>query len=65
MPRIPVLAAALLALAVFPACSKTTEAGGRDGTALQLSDPANQEITQGATSDVGISIDRKGFADAV
>jgi hypothetical protein len=65
MPRTPVLAAALLALALFPACSKQSEAAGRNGTALGLGDVKDQTITQGSTNDVGISIDRKNFADAV
>ena len=65
MLRTSVLATALLALAAFPACSKQTEAAGNQGTVLGLSDPFDQTITQGESNDISISIDRKGFADAV
>jgi hypothetical protein len=65
MPRTSVVAAAFLSLLAVTGCSKQSEAAGRGGTTLALSKPADQNITQGKSENVSISVDRHGFADAV
>jgi hypothetical protein len=45
-------------------CTKS-EASGRNGTALSLTKPSGQTLTQGGSNRVNIAVDRTGFADAV
>ena len=54
----------LTSLLVFGACSKA-EARGVNGRKLGLVAPSNQTLTQGATNNVAIKIDRGGFEGPV
>lgn len=65
MPRTSVLAAAVLSLFAITACTKQSEAAGRDGTRLALNDPSDVTITQGQSDTISINVDRHGYADVV
>ena len=52
-------------LAATACCTKESSASGKMGTRLALSKPADQEMVQGGSNKVAVSIQRTGFAETV
>ena len=61
------LAAAFVTLlgATMSCGTQSSAASGPSGTRLALYEPADQSMAQGESNKVSISVDRRGFADAV